>query len=1154
MQKKTIVIAGYYGFENIGDEAILTSILSNLSERQPNLQFIVVSGNPVQTSRLYKVRSVLWTDIPAIMDACQEADLILLGGGGLFHDYWGTTEEHLLTQSHSGISFYSAFPILAKLYGKPCVLYALGVGPLLTEAGKNLTKQSFEYAAAGTVRDEESLNLLKDLGIKTTHVKITADAVFNLPSTNAHANKFIADIKTSASPLITISLRDWTLENAPANWHKEVASALDLFTEKYNASFLFLPFQVSPERPLTDDLIVSQKVVSYMQYAEKTAIFQEQITPEIVNGIISQADLVLGMRLHSLIFAVKEAIPFVGLIYDPKVENLINATNMQEFSLKMPEINAEKLFELLNTAWVKRADIKSQLSKKSISLKKIASQNAELVIEQLNQPYAASEMQFEELQELLLKQTRKLAESEKTAHALWLQIQPPKEQKEIKSVTIPSNQPAVFEPSSIQLQSYRPDIICFSIIDWEFRYQRPQQMMAQFAAQGRRVFYISISRFQAYNESVRVEFIRKNIYEIQLSAHHIPDLYGENIGEENLSPMLSSLEQLIDMFQIKAALGYVMIASWQKIAFEARNRFGWKVIYDCMDEWDNFPLIKSPILEAELRLVQDCDLLAVTSQILFDKWSAENHPIILARNAADYDFYQRFFSPNNLLNEKKPIVGYYGALADWFDLELMIYTAQSRPEYTFVLLGGIFDLDVSELITLPNVKLLGQQPYETMPQYLFHFDVCIIPFKINPITEATDPVKIYEYMCGGKPVVSVALPEIMPYQELLYIAQTQEDFVKNIDKALAEDTPELQIRRKHFAQQNSWHKRVLSIDDTLQALAENQIDSRNPLPLVLPQEFISSSRLLTKHDGIEYWQREYKKAGVIYKQLPLNLGRHEFNLLSSLKSAYFPELTEYTEEADFSLLIYKADYGQNLEDVLPSITSSAEKFYEFISHCLNLLGELRNANLLHRNIQRNNVFVKDNKPFLREALWAVSNHEDSFHPFGLGGSERPKDGSFSDVYSMGKILEYINRHQYPAFEPAVNLMVSDDSAIQVNDIETLKLLFQLAYPAQELHSPKDALLLELLEKITRNLQKIENRFYTEDNLRNQLFRLQQESKTLGASLNANTAHMEGLTSTIEGLISTISQKDSEIEAIRNSNTWKLATQFQRISNIFLSRK
>jgi GT2 family glycosyltransferase len=186
--------------------------------------------------------------------------------------------------------------------------------------------------------------------------------------------------------------------------------------------------------------------------------------------------------------------------------------------------------------------------------------------------------------------------------------------------------------------------------------------------------------------------------------------------------------------------------------------------------------------------------------------------VLLARNAADYDFYRSRCNPNNLLADiKHPIAGYYGAIATWFDVDLLVEVAQRKPDFTFVLLGGVFDVDVSRLRLLPNVVLLGQQPYETMPQYLYHFDVCIIPFKINQVTEATDPVKLYEYLSGGKPVVSVSLPELEPYRGYVYLAEDAADFSAKIDLALAEDSPRLIEDRKALARRHTWSDRYQSI-------------------------------------------------------------------------------------------------------------------------------------------------------------------------------------------------------------------------------------------------------------------------------------------------------------------------------------------------------
>ncbi len=377
-----------------------------------------------------------------------------------------------------------------------------------------------------------------------------------------------------------------------------------------------------------------------------------------------------------------------------------------------------------------------------------------------------------------------------------------------------TDEAAVLNNRAFSVTKAKADVICFSIVDWSFRFQRPQQLMSQFADNGHRVFYLSISKFRSSHANPRfaISEIKDNLFEIQIAARSPLEISRSVVSGRDLELALESLDELRRAFNINEAIGYVMIPSWGKVAFKTRLRWGWRVIYDCMDEWNNFPGIGRRLLEKEKQLARDCDLLVVTSQKLFDKWSKDQYRIVLARNAADYDFYLRHCIPNDLLEGiKHPVIGFYGAIAEWFDVDLMVEVARLRPDYTFVLIGGVFDVDVSGLRVMPNVMLLGQQPYESMPQYLCHFDACIIPFKLNEITEAIDPVKLYEYLSGGKAVVSVDLPELEQYRDYVYIAEGAAGFATKLDQAMTDNSIELIESRKDLARQHTWSERYKAI-------------------------------------------------------------------------------------------------------------------------------------------------------------------------------------------------------------------------------------------------------------------------------------------------------------------------------------------------------
>ncbi len=368
------------------------------------------------------------------------------------------------------------------------------------------------------------------------------------------------------------------------------------------------------------------------------------------------------------------------------------------------------------------------------------------------------------------------------------------------------------------------DVVILANIGWEARFQRPQQMALQFARHGHRVFYfVAQSPLPEHDTehdsgSFRAERVAPNITQLRLATPPGVDIYACAFDTSTCRALSCVIDDAVASYDIVGAVTMVHLPCWTPVALALREKSGWPVVYDCMDEWRGFPLIGPSLLEAEIELVHEADLVSVTSSLLHDKWKEAARSCVLVRNGVDAAYFESQVAPNDLLDGvERPIIGYYGALAEWVDFELIHCLATQRPDWNFVLIGDVFVDDLLGLDALANVILLGRKPFEQMPLYLYHFDACIIPFKINDMTHAVDPVKFYEFMSAGKPVVASRLQALEPYADLLYLAEDLDSFVRQIDTALQERQPELALARVALARENDWEIRYWATREAVAA-------------------------------------------------------------------------------------------------------------------------------------------------------------------------------------------------------------------------------------------------------------------------------------------------------------------------------------------------
>ena len=391
------------------------------------------------------------------------------------------------------------------------------------------------------------------------------------------------------------------------------------------------------------------------------------------------------------------------------------------------------------------------------------------------------------------------------------------------------------EPSNMEeLESAAKDkdvLVVFPVIPWEFRWQRPQQLVTRFAGNGYIVIFVNMTLVPTEKrylnegealEGVTLRRLRDSIYDVGLRTYGKLNVYHDRIKGSDLNNLSKGLASVLRHVEARSFTYMVQFPGWAPLAEMTNSHVPGTLVFDCMDDHAGFSNNATEVVKRETRLMERSDLVIASSAKLFEKASAFNDDTILVRNGTDFDMFHTL-SPNGKLDSmRRPIIGYHGAISEWFDPEVVTRCAERHPEWNFVLIGSTLGCEVNGLKRLTNVHLLGEMPYKDLPGYLYYFDVCIIPFRVTPLTMATNPVKFYEYISSGKPVVSINLPEMQQYADCCYLYEGLDEFEDGIQKALAEKDEGLRAKRIELARMSSWDQRFRDVKMKLDELQSEQ--------------------------------------------------------------------------------------------------------------------------------------------------------------------------------------------------------------------------------------------------------------------------------------------------------------------------------------------
>lgn len=329
---KKILISGYYGFKNLGDELILSKIIEDIQSINSHFEILVVSGDPGYSERIHGIKGVNRFSPEEVKDAIRNADIVIVGGGGLIHEYHSLDIADIFRSFGYNVPFYAVVPLIAKIFQKPVFYWAHGVGPIFTEDGRKFARWFYSLADFTTLRDQRSLEILREICGDFRNFRVDQD-----PGLHLDVKKFIKPVSMDLPKnkvKIGFNLRPWFgIENIT---EKAAAAFRQLYRMNGDIIFIPIPFDLSLDHEILTKIVSKLPDESVFRYD-----YRVLETPEEIISIMSHLGFFIGIRLHSLIVSRLLEIPTLAISYDLKTDEISKFLNLD--SIRVEDLTKDNL-------------------------------------------------------------------------------------------------------------------------------------------------------------------------------------------------------------------------------------------------------------------------------------------------------------------------------------------------------------------------------------------------------------------------------------------------------------------------------------------------------------------------------------------------------------------------------------------------------------------------------------------------------------------------------------------------------------------------------------------------------------------------------------------------------------------------------------------